>query len=78
MIHYAYLLLIYDSSITESPWIYNKPLMMTHSFIYASYPLLIDICTYPQHVTLSPLDSYHSIIPTLFHTFLLDDIPYLL
>ena len=40
-------------------------------------PMLTDTCTYPQHATLSPLDSYHSAILISFLTFLLDNISYL-
>src|SRR6202050_772052 len=42
-----------------------------------STPMLTDTGPYPQHATLSPLDSYHSDIPILFLVFLLDDMSYL-
>ena len=55
----------------------RNPFGSTINPLCTSTPMLTDTCTYPQHATLSPLDSYHSDIPILFLVFLLDDMSYL-
>ena len=55
----------------------RNPFGSTINLLCTSTPMLTDTRTYPQHATLSPLDSYHSDIPILFLVFLLDDMSYL-
>ena len=48
----------------ESSWIHDKPLTMSHSFIYASYPLLTDTLYLSTVERLTPLARWHSTIPS--------------